>query len=176
MTKEEQEAKLSLAVDNGKKILDSLGIKYGRIFSTKVNRRASWWGQCSLVRHVSDWNDCSFEIQVSERLLQDDTPEYALMNTVIHELLHTVKNGMGHKGVWKKYATLVNEKTDYHITRLNTAHEYGVKKDAFYKYSVNCAKCGNIANYTRWTKHLQNIEYCRCRKCKGKDLKIIVNF
>lgn len=175
-----EQKKLEDAVKRGKKILDKLNIKYGNIVSLEVNRRASWWGQCRTLNYGSTfnkktWENANYEIAISERLLKPEVSDDALMNTVIHELLHSTKGGHTHRGTWKVYANLVNLETKYHITRTTSCEEKGIERKKM-KYSVLCKNCGEIAQYSRWTKNLARLQYCNCGKCKGADLTVVENF
>ena len=66
--------------------LRSIGIRPGRVSAWRVNTRAkSRWGQC---RELAP--GC-FEISIAARLLQDDVSDQAAKDTILHELLHTVR-------------------------------------------------------------------------------------
>ena len=43
--------------------------------------------------------------------------EKPLRKTLIHELLHTVPDGLRHTGEWKKWARYVSARTGYNIQR-----------------------------------------------------------
>ena len=76
--------------------LRSLNIQPGEINSWIVNTRAkNRWGQCK--RYLPGL----FDISISARLLQDSVSDQAAKNTIMHELLHTVKGCYGHRGKWK---------------------------------------------------------------------------
>lgn len=173
-----EQEKLEDAVARGKEILDELNIKYGNIASLVINRRASWWGQCRTLNYGSMfneriWKNANYEIAISERLLKPEVSDDALMNTVIHELLHSTNGGHTHKGTWKKYANLVSQKTKYHITRCTSAEEKGLERKKM-RYSVICPQCGEIGRYSRWCKRFNHIELCMCGKCRNFDNKLYV--
>ena len=78
----------------------SIGIQPGKINRWIVNTRAKYrWGQCK------EYLPGLFDISIAERLLQDNVSDQATKNTILHELLHTVKGCHGHKGKWKELAT-----------------------------------------------------------------------
>ncbi len=102
---------LKLLVDECIAELNSIGINCGRIRNIEINTRAkSRWGQCKTVKTGV------FDIEISARLLDDNVDDLAAKNTIIHELLHTVKGCHGHTGKWKILAEYVNKKfTQYNI-------------------------------------------------------------
>ena len=61
-------------------------------------------------RHYSDYD---YYIEISGYSLENT--EKSLRNTLIHELIHTVPEGLCHTGEWKKWADYVSEKTGYTI-------------------------------------------------------------
>ena len=95
--------------------LDSLGIKYGRVSNWTVNTRAKCrLGQCRKITAGL------FDINISEALLKEDVDDQITLNTIMHELLHTVPGCFTHKGKWKLYADYVNKKLpQYTIKRVS---------------------------------------------------------
>lgn len=66
--------------------LNSIGIDCGKIRNIEMNARAkSRWGQCNTVKSGV------FDIEISSRLLDDSVEDVITKNTIIHELLHTVR-------------------------------------------------------------------------------------
>ena len=61
-------------------------------------------------------SEYEYYIEISRYTLNN--PEKSIRNTLIHELLHTVPDGMRHTGAWKKWAKYVSSKTGYTIQRL----------------------------------------------------------
>lgn len=71
--------------------LDSLGIKYGKVRNWSVNTRAKRrLGQCKKAPFGM------FDINVSEQLLKDDIDDQIALDTIMHELLHTVQGCFNH--------------------------------------------------------------------------------
>ncbi len=60
--------------------------------------------------------DHDYVITLNKRIIYDDD----FINTVIHELLHTIydKKQSSHKGEWEKWAQIVSTKTKYQIRRV----------------------------------------------------------
>lgn len=171
--------RLNNAIAEAKALCDSLNIPYGNIKWVKINTRAkSRWGQCKLLKTGG------FEIQIADVLLDPHTSHEALMDTVIHEVLHTCPGGMTHKGAWKMYADKVNRNTQYNIKRCTSAAEKNLTdstaqiKRELAKYEVTCLKCGSIYRYKRAGTVVQSLltkpinSYCSCPRCKGSDFKV----
>lgn len=147
-------------------MLDGIGIPYRKPISYKSKTTKSW-GNC---RRTCD----GYYITVNNQLLDDDVPDKGLINTLLHELLHTIPNGMCHTGEWKKAADKVWDKLGYKIKRTNSAEEKGISVEITqrnYNYALKCEKCGQIFGYTRMSKAVQNPDRCRC-KCGGKVIRI----
>ena len=85
------------------------GIEPGEISSWEINRRSKKrWGQCRKNP------DGSFGISIAASLLEDDRiSEKDCKDTIIHEILHTCKDGMKHTGSWKRYAEIMNTAYGY---------------------------------------------------------------
>lgn len=57
---------------------------------------------------------CRYEIDINLNMVEDE----AILNTMVHELLHTIKFNDGHEGEWKKAANIINEKYHLGISRV----------------------------------------------------------
>ena len=77
----------------------------------------SYYGRCSSKDSLKRYTEFDYYIEISGHTLQNT--EKSLRNTLIHELIHTVPDGMCHTGEWKKWAKYVSEKTGYNIKRLD---------------------------------------------------------
>ena len=75
------------------------------------------YGRCCRKGSLKKYNDYDFYIEISGHTLENT--EKSLRNTLIHELLHTVPEGLCHTGEWKKWAKYVSAKTGYNIQRLD---------------------------------------------------------
>lgn len=151
------------------KELDALNIPYAKGIAYSVNTRAkSRWGQCRYNRATK-----SYSINIADVLVE---PTYVkgLKNTIIHELLHSVPNGMSHTGEWKRYANMINKHYGYNIKRTNTDVEKGValKNNDDSKYVFVCKECGQIIRRNRKSKFTENFQLYKCGKCGGKFERI----
>ena len=122
------------------------------------------------------------DINISSWLLEigDD---HDIKNTIIHEILHTFKDTIGHKAKWQYYANYVNNRTDYHITRLANvdgiyarANKTRPRREVSYKYEITCEKCGKVFYRQKMTKRIFNsfTQGTMIHKsCGGHDFKIV---
>ena len=122
------------------------------------------------------------DINISSWLLEigDD---HDIKNTIIHEILHTFKDTIGHKAKWQYYARYVSNRTDYHITRTTSidgiyarANKTRPRREVSYKYEITCEKCGRVFYRQRIDTRTLNkfIEgKMTHRHCGGHDFKIV---
>lgn len=122
------------------------------------------------------------DIDISSWLLEIGL-DHDIKNTIIHEILHTFKDTIGHKARWQYYAGYVNNRTDYHITRTTNidniyarANKVRPQREMSYKYEITCKKCGRVFYRKKMTKRIFNnftqgtmIHKC----CGGHDFKIV---
>ena len=73
------------------------------------------YGRCCAKGSLKKYNEYDYYIEISGHTLNNT--DKSLRNTIIHELLHTVPNGMCHTGEWKKWAKYVSKKTGFNIQR-----------------------------------------------------------
>lgn len=170
------------AIKEAENVLDSLGIEYGPIDDIVINSRAkSRWGCCKYNPKTRD-----FVIEINVVLLSADYT--ALMNTLIHELLHAHESRIhdGHLGMWKVYAEKVNHYyPEYTIKRCTSAEEKGLtnyrnnsRRNEGYKYIIVCDGCGNVDKYRRKSKVVSDIlanpkhSNCWCTLCKSHSFTV----
>lgn len=144
----------------------SIGIQPGGVNRWIINTRAqSRWGQCK------QYLPGLFDISISSRLLQDNVSDQAAKNTILHELLHTVKGCHGHKGQWKELAAKVNRLLpQYTIKRTTSSEEKGIKtkyKERTNRYAVKCTHCGREYYREKESKLIQYPDKYRCGVCNN---------
>lgn len=147
-------------------ILDDLNIEYGNIVEVKLNYRAkNRFGQC---RRNNVYN--TYELNFNHLIFADEADDDAIMNVLIHEILHTCEGGMTHKGEWKRLANIVNANTKYNITRCTSYESLGIEnpiKDKKHNYVFVCEDCGQVIVRERASKFTRNYHNYRCGKCGG---------
>ena len=151
-------------VVSGMEKLDAIGIQYGNIEDVKVNSRAKKrWGQCQRTAN-------GFLIEISNMLLDERSSEDGLMNTILHELLHTIPGCLNHGKKWKAMADKVYNAYGIRIKRLSNAAEKGVAAElevAKYKYFLRCPDCGKEFRYTRMCETVKHPERYYHTGCKN---------
>lgn len=149
----------------------SIGIQPGKVNRWIINTRAKCrWGLCKTVQPGL------FDISIAARLLQDDIDDQAAKNTILHELLHTVKGGKGHKGQWKELAAKVNRRLpQYTIKRTTSEEEKGFERTVRVRtnrYTVKCSKCGREYHREKESKVIQHPEKYRCGACNSPFVRV----
>ena len=141
-----------------------MDIQYSIVFNTRAIKR---YGQCKKLA------DHFFEISINKAFARVcDIRD--VKNTIVHEILHSLPNGMTHKGAWKRYANTVNYKLPhYHITRTNSYEGYAeAKPDA--KYVMYCPDCGREWKRYKKTEMITHILKGNNRRYHCPDCKTLV--
>lgn len=148
-------------------VVESLGIETGNIVEVKLNYRAeNRFGQC---RRNNVTN--TYSLNFNHLIFADESNEDEVMNTLIHEILHTCEGGMTHKGEWKRLADYVTANTRYNITRCTNYASFGIekpKKEKKHNYVFVCEDCGQVFIRERSSRFTKNYHEYRCGKCGGE--------
>ena len=99
-------------------LLKGLGVPISDSICPQVRLTGShaYYGQCSPRGSLKRYTEYDYYIEISGHTLENT--EKSLRNTLIHELIHTVPDGLCHTGEWKKWARYVSARTGYNIQRL----------------------------------------------------------
>ena len=161
---------LNSYIPKAEEILQSCNIPYGKVESVEPNSRfRARWGDCGYV----DRKAKTFKIRISDYLLQDDIPEKSLMDTLLHEYLHTCPGCQNHGTQWKLYAARINARYGYAIKRTNSEKEKEVPEGRIQhrrmerKYAIQCCRCGKVFRYARRTKAYATPYRYHCGTCGG---------
>ena len=151
---------------------DAVGIKYREITSVNVNYRAKTrWGRC---RGNTLFD--TYVIEVNHRLLAPEVSDKAALDTILHEICHTVNIYDGHEGEWLRCANLLNATYGYNIKRATSCEEKGVEpapaRVCTMVYRVQCNGCGHITERTKKSKVILHPELYRCTICNGSISRI----
>lgn len=148
-------------------VVHGLGIETGTIVDVNLNHRAkNRFGQC---RRNNLYN--TYELNFNYLIFADEANDDAIMNVLIHEILHTCDGGMTHKGEWKRLANIVNVNTKYNITRCTSYESLGIEnpiKEKKHNYVFVCEDCGQVFIRERASKFTRNYHNYRCGKCGGE--------
>ena len=148
-------------------VVYGLGIETGEIVEVKLNYRAkNRLGRCTRNNIF-----CTYTLEFNHLIFSDEADEDAIMNVLIHEILHTCKDCMTHKGEWKRLANIVNANTKYNITRCANYESLGIedpKEEKKHNYVFVCEDCGQVIIRERASKFTRNYHAYRCGKCGGE--------
>ena len=148
-------------------VVHDLGIETGNITDVKLNYRAkNRFGQCRR-NNVNN----TYSLNFNHLIFADESNEDEVMNTLIHEILHTCEGGMTHKGEWKRLADYVTANTEYTISRTNSYADFGLeppKREKKHNYVFYCEDCGQVFIRERSSKFTRNYHAYRCGKCGGE--------
>lgn len=108
-------------LQKGIKQVKAAGIRPGNIDpEVVINSRAkSRFGLCRMGKY-------NYQIEINSQLLQAE--EKKVMNTIVHEILHTVRGCMNHGSTWARYANIMNCKFGYDISRTSSYEKMGLEE------------------------------------------------
>lgn len=153
-------------------LLRNINIPFEEPVAWTVNTRATRrWGQCRR-RYNGYYYAYEYHINISSLLLDERASEKDLIETILHELIHTCPGCMNHGHEWKTYADVVNRKYGYNISRLKKGEEESAalmieNKKANANYVCVCEKCGHEFFYSRRCGVIENPSRYTHTKCGG---------
>ena len=168
--------KLKVYLEKCQAMLDELDIPYCKdIEELSVSHAERRWGR-TVWKNVNGERQ-HFKIEISYKLVN---PKYTetddgLINTMIHELLHTCPDGRGHGVSWKKYAQMVYDRYGIDIKRCGSDDEKGANKDVIkntYKYMLKCKCCGKEIGRYKMSPVISNYTAYHCGTCNGELIRI----
>lgn len=146
----------------GIKQVKAAGIEPGYINpNVKINSRAKTrFGMCRKTPGKYD-----YEIELNSQLLKADKSK--AMNTMVHEILHSVKGCMNHGRLWTRNSEIMNEREGYDISRLSSYSKLGLERPKA-KYVIQCVDCDNQILRFKRSKVVTHINNYACGACSGK--------
>lgn len=142
--------------------LVSLGYHPGSVTIAIDTRAAKRWGNCKSL------GNGNYLVKISNRLLEDNVSDQAIMDTIMHELIHTIGGCMNHGKKWSTIAATVNQKLPaYTIKRCTTYEEKGIADHTQYAYAIGCTKCGAVYNRLRMSNLVKHPDKYTCGSCGG---------
>lgn len=139
-----------------------VGLKPGRIERTVYLTRAKkTYGKCSSTPD-------GFTVHLSKYFKDNCIEE--VMQTLVHEVLHTLPGCMNHGSSWKTAAEIVNAKYGYNVQRCNSMEMANLTEEdkvATKHYAVECLSCGAMIYRERKSKLITHTDHYRC-KCGGQ--------
>lgn len=112
-------------------------------------------------------------VYISSWVLELD--DKIIKNTIIHELIHCIPYCNDHGENFKKYASYINEKLGYNISRLGNKKEDYIKSNVKYEeyeeyeeynYKITCEKCGQTFYRKRLSRNF--VKKYKCGICASK--------
>lgn len=160
----QKENNLLSAYHQANEMLYDIQILTGDIKEVKINTRSkTTWGWCKR-------RDGGFVIEIADCLLEHGN-EKELLNTMLHELLHTVSGTHMHNQYWQDLAEKVNEKYGTNVQTTNDYENINFGRKTNFKHVIQCTKCGETWFYTKYSRAVRYPEKCRCPICKTKTIK-----
>lgn len=145
------------------------GIELGKIIDVSVNYGAKRrWGQTERV-HLG--GKTVYKINISNKLLADDVDDKSLMDTIVHELLHTVDGCFCHTGKWKMLADRITATSNLTIKRTTSNEEKNIEREP-YLYICKCEKCGKEIGRYKMSDFVKRAELYTHRNCGGHFKRI----
>ena len=105
-------------------------------------------------------------IDVQEKFFfSENVTDKDILETLIHEYLHTLFPNDGHTGNWKYWADYITNHSEYTIGRTKEVENFN-GRNTIYKYGVYCPKCGKFLGfYTRKSKVVSNSSHYIHKEC-----------
>ena len=142
-------------------LLSTLGICYGEVTKVFIMPKASTrtLGICKRNRDYSGYWDGTFSISLNPCLFADGVNDDIIIQTLLHELIHTVYGCFNHGKKFKFYAQIINNKYGYSISRTTDSSKFGVElPKRKNKFEIVCNNCGAVWHYKRSTRFVQCVE------------------
>lgn len=147
-------------------ICDNCGIEYGEIVKVELNYRAkNRFGQCRRKPNGT------FELNFNYLIFDDNADDNAIMDTIIHEILHTCYGCFNHGKKWKTLANIINNATGYNVSRCGNYADFGLespKKEKARNYVFRCENCGQEIVRERMSHFVKLYDSYTCGCCGGK--------
>lgn len=123
--------------------------------------------------------DYDFVIRISSHCLEFKRPR--LLNTMLHELLHSCPDCLNHGPKWREYAAILKARYGVNITRLAHLNEderkilhkgYIRKRITSYRFTLTCPGCGHEWHYKKASRAVKLHDKCECPICKTEGLQL----
>ena len=157
-------------IEQAVEMCDKIGVPYRNIVGFAINYRATArWGCC---KYDGTYSAYTCKIEIASVLLNEGR-ESAIVETILHEICHTINPRAGHRGEWAFWTARLNREFGYNIKRENTCEDKGVEDGALtrnvrVRFEFKCEGCGQHISYTKRCKFVQNYSRYTCGICKGK--------
>ena len=168
MTKEQAQREF----DKWKVKLVENGIPVAKDIAPEIrfSKATSWFGMTEPRR---EQNGKLYKFRIAFSVYHLESSDKAIINTIIHELLHTCPGCLNHGEKWKSYARVCKEKFGYNIERCggDKDDEEILKKAAKVRFhgghKLICIECGQEFNRSRESNFTLHPDWYRCN-CGGE--------
>ena len=123
----------------------------------------------------SNENKHNFTIQLN-KLYCDNCAEKEILNTIMHEVIHSLKGCMNHGPKWKQIANKINDLYGYTVSRTASYSDYTKVYEKYRnnKYLLVCNNCKYEWHYKKQTKLRKLLiskkpYFYTCPYCGGGD-------
>jgi predicted SprT family Zn-dependent metalloprotease len=151
-----------------KKIFDEMGFPTDQITGLKFNNRVSnAIALCRLVNRRGPGLK-SFNIEFSSKMFHSLSEE-GLINTMLHEMVHSLPGGFSHGAKFHDYARMLNDKYGVNVETYYK-HKYDINTDEImdnFKYVLRCQKCGATFGKSRFSDMIVHPNNYRHSGCGG---------
>ena len=153
------QAELNIMLANAIEQVKSAGFKVGQTDpNVYLTRATTQYGRCTKLPNGS------FKISLSKFF--KDNPEQEVIETLVHEVLHTLEGCQNHGVDWKASAFVMNQRFGYNITTTSST-PMARESEIAYKYVIKCTNCGSIIKRQKKSKLVTHTNEFKC-KCGGK--------
>lgn len=157
MTQEYIDGLLALAVAQARAV--KIPVSREICPQVRLNRRARTRFGCCIRR------DGRYTIELSAKLAEEGG-EDAILQVLVHEVLHTCYGCSNHGARWKGYAQRMNDAYGYCVRRTDNYSRLGIEDDRPVRYYVVCAQCGRRIPRMKRSALVDHPERYRCA-CGG---------
>ena len=150
-------------------MLKALDCQIGSFTMCASGRMTRNWGKCHRICTGHYPTTYRYEITIASILLRDDVDDKATLDTILHEILHTVKGCFDHGALWKSWAERVNVRYNMNIKRVTNAIEKGEvvmnARERVSNYRAYCPNCGAAWMRNKSCKLILQPERFSCPHC-----------
>ena len=171
---ETQRKRYEELIEKSKEMLDSHKIPYADdiVFGTKKSINS--YGSCYYDRlgYPGNYTYRNFKIYLNMVHFEPDVDDDDILNTLLHEILHTSPGCQNHGALWKSHVAKLNFAYELNISvRSNhekcngRLHEHRVNS---MRYAIYCEGCGIIVRRKNKSAIITNSSQYICGHCNGK--------
>ena len=124
-------------VESVREMLNEVDIPYdGTAYVVVNNRLRRPWGVCK--RMTKPNGKMGFIIEINKCLVDERNSDKGLIETLLHEYIHTCKDCFDHGETWKYYVDIVNKRFNLNVREKDTFEGKGISKEYIEEKNKNC--------------------------------------